>query len=805
MLQLMKKFISLTTALAMFASSGFVAFADDLVDLTDLDVTPSTFDPADGEAATVTFDLSESAYAYIYAVNDDGNTHDIYGTVHDYRAISAAAPEVKWFGTLDNTSNGTPLADDFYDVKVFIKRDGLIQDAAVYKDAFVGDRTPEPPVNDLDPDIENFSITPRTFDPRDGEDTQIRFEIDESADVEVTIEDDRNRTIRTFSQYDGDRYSKGDEIRITWNGRDDEGDIVDDDDYTVEVRVDNYDGDDLERKTVTVYTDTPAREDVISDLKVKPSNNWDPTEEPLKITFDLDEDVDDLLIEARKSGESDVKIISEDNNDSGSYEIFWDGRDEDDDDRLVEEGTWEIVVNADGDIEKKTIDVDYEDVKIERAFVTKREFDPQEGEFTYLVFELSADAEVDVELVEDGDVEITFIEEEVLPEGWHAVFWDGYDVRDDDSDFEFEITVRTPGSSSIADEETVDVDVREANFSRSRATIVQDYVEPVIFDDRRDAELQIHYCIDEEADVTVEIYEGSSTSGSAEAELIEDYRQGPGCHDLTWDGRDDRGRGLEDGVASYKITVDSYRGGRESETGRFAVGSSDDNRRAPRGGGYPYPGGGVGPVGPGPSLPIGIGCGGYADTVGIGDRELCEALDWVTAEGIFRGYQDGSFGVNNYINRAEALKVVFEAYRTPLLPGNGSNYGFVDVDPYAWYMPYVSTAIANGMLNANPYSREARLDERINRVEMLKLAIEAGRAFNSFQIPVYNDSPYTDIDPYNPANAWFLDYAGVAYDNLLFNDIQDPYTGAFSLGIGNRMTRAEVALLLYRMFKAGIL
>jgi hypothetical protein len=133
-----------------------------------------------------------------------------------------------------------------------------------------------------------------------------------------------------------------------------------------------------------------------------------------------------------------------------------------------------------------------------------------------------------------------------------------------------------------------------------------------------------------------------------------------------------------------------------------------------------------------------------------------------------------------------------------ILPLDGTNQGFSDLDPNAWYMPYVRTAKFYGMLHGYP-DGEAKLANNINRAEILKLALEAADAFEGYTIPNAVSSSYTDVAD----DVWFVDYANVAYTYILFDDYNIGTN--WYLSPANLVTRSEVALLLYRMHMNGLI
>lgn len=63
------------------------------------------------------------------------------------------------------------------------------------------------------------------------------------------------------------------------------------------------------------------------------------------------------------------------------------------------------------------------------------------------------------------------------------------------------------------------------------------------------------------------------------------------------------------------------------------------------------------------------------------------------------GYSDGSFGPNNSINRAEALKIILNAFDVSLVSDSEVDDDFSDVSVDDWYARYVQTAFDEGLVS----------------------------------------------------------------------------------------------------------
>lgn len=91
--------------------------------------------------------------------------------------------------------------------------------------------------------------------------------------------------------------------------------------------------------------------------------------------------------------------------------------------------------------------------------------------------------------------------------------------------------------------------------------------------------------------------------------------------------------------------------------------------------------------------------------------------------GIVEGYENGTFGPNSSVNRAEALKILLTAGGFSVGPATVAG-PFEDVPDGAWFAPYVDFAYANGIVKGKTTTMFAPGDN-ITRAEMSKIAVKA--------------------------------------------------------------------------------
>ncbi len=151
------------------------------------------------------------------------------------------------------------------------------------------------------------------------------------------------------------------------------------------------------------------------------------------------------------------------------------------------------------------------------------------------------------------------------------------------------------------------------------------------------------------------------------------------------------------------------------------------------------------------------------------DVDYCDVSvnDWyyeyvndLTSAGIVSGYEDGCFGPNNEVTRAEFTKMVLGAAEwnglyVPVAMADSDIY-FNDVPNSEWYWHYVNQAAANGFVNG--YEDETfRPNAQISRAEAVQILFNANPLF----LQDYSGSePFTDV----MEEDWFYTAVSAAYN-----------------------------------------
>jgi len=819
-----KRFLSVIAMLAVFSTT---ALAGEVIPppevppglfAQEMTIDVDTIDPSAGQYSQINFTLTENAQIYATAqmaaapivVASLAASRDTPATANAGEAYS-----INFYGTKDSNSvNGEALDDGDYVIFVQIKEDGAADFAPYTFNVSVATQVE----NENAPKINNFTVTPAEFDASAGESANVRFDISEDTFVSVVVEDQNNNVVRTFPDFMGElgtyKVMSDNTIGLSWNGRDNGDNVVANGAYTVKVSTSKSSNSNVYTAHVRVNNQQVVEGNgFIRSIQLSPSGDWDPERGELEIEIDFNKDVRRLIVRLQGQGEV-VEIADEDNVDENDVTFYADGFDDDGD--ILRTGDYKLVVIADGEIQERSVRIDYEPQELLESFLSKEEFDPSQSEFSYLILKSGTSSDITVELYRNNQIDRTLVDGKAINKNrYYSVFIDGLDGDGDEmipgENWKLKVTAENPYDDNISSVEWINLDIDNDEVSDRKSNVTVDYVAPVIFDDRDTDKVEFNFCVDkDDTDVTVEIFEGTSTSGVDYK--IDETPVNKGCYTFVWN----IDRNIDNGVYTYKVIAETSRGSRETEVGRFAVGTigGSDDKKSTCEEGYEKvdgkcvkktvtcPEGYV--VSDGVCItnvtpPTGS-CGGYVDTTSV-DYDTCQAIEWVTQEGIFMG-NNGNFRPFDYIDRAETLKTVLTAMDASLLPVDGTNLGFIDVQPGAWYATYARTAQANGFLSgyATNFGQEARLGNTINRVEFLRFALDAAGKYKGLNVPEVYFTNYTDVQ----IGDWFAKYAALSYQYYLFNE-HPAANGQFSLGTSDLVQRREVALLLYRMHKEGLL
>jgi len=262
------------------------------------------------------------------------------------------------------------------------------------------------------------------------------------------------------------------------------------------------------------------------------------------------------------------------------------------------------------------------------------------------------------------------------------------------------------------------------------------------------------------ADVTVTVMKGATPIKELASEVMN-----AGTHNVVWDGTNSGGNTVNEGSYTVKIAASNTEGSSEVDVAVEVDMSADSDY-----------------------------CAGFNDVSNT--HPLCQAITYVKNEGIFEGYPDGTFRPNQIINRVETTKVILEGFSLSLMPDDGTNLGFSDVIIGEWYMTYLKTAKAAGIVEGYGDGTFKPI-QQVVRVELLKIFFEtSGDDLSAITVTA---DPYPDT-PLSSDTAWYIKYVQFTKDYSL---VDADALGYFNPAAG--MKRGDVAKLFYRYHQEGFI
>jgi len=163
------------------------------------------------------------------------------------------------------------------------------------------------------------------------------------------------------------------------------------------------------------------------------------------------------------------------------------------------------------------------------------------------------------------------------------------------------------------------------------------------------------------------------------------------------------------------------------------------------------------------------------------------AITNLYSKGILNGYEDCTFKSGDPINRAEALKIISEAFQTfvqdeYLVPDARP---FQDIPLDAWHAKYIVQAKEKGMINGYE-NNTFKPWETINLAESLKMTTQSLHNY----IEPHVDELFADVQ----LDAWFSGYFAYAKTRDLLN-----ISAENNVFPSQEMTRGYFAEIIYRL------
>lgn len=174
------------------------------------------------------------------------------------------------------------------------------------------------------------------------------------------------------------------------------------------------------------------------------------------------------------------------------------------------------------------------------------------------------------------------------------------------------------------------------------------------------------------------------------------------------------------------------------------------------------------------------------------------AVEYLKAQGIIAGYADGTFKPDAKVNRAEAVKIIVAPYVSQEILATATDSVYGDVPQGSWFLPYVEAARQMLKIIDGPPSKTNFLPtNNVTKAEFIKMLLVANKVDPATTLGEIRNGLATDVR--NP-DEWFYPHMRFAIASSMTMVAEDG-----TLNPGQELTRAQVALLLYRleMFKQG--
>jgi flagellar hook assembly protein FlgD len=463
---------------------------------------------------------------------------------------------------------------------------------------------------------------------------------------------------------------------------------------------------------------------------------------------------------------------------------------------LALSGMFTIFTHQEASADSQTYDYEYTsagatvDPRLRTVYTTKAGFDPGREEVTNIVFTLTADADIEVSIYNEDDEKVeTLLNKKDLEKGIYVVEWNGENYIDAEEEFTYKIEVKNADGEDTAEGQ---IEVAQDEKSNRKPNIYKDKVEEIPYKPENN-ELTISFKLDKEGEVTVEIRDGNYLIDT----LTEDENMEAGYNSVSWDGKNEDGEYVENGIYEYKISSINDKG-KDVERGEFSVeeaedaiededkdddnNDDDDNN-------------------------VCIDCDNGNDNNNDDDNngndsnfydvsknnKYYDAIMWAKNMGIFEGYYGNYFMPNEPISRAEALKVILEVMDVDIAKYKNENFCFDDVcDSSEWYMSYLKTGLALGIVKGYP-DDTFKPNQSVNRIEALVMLLRTGEVVDDLVISTKNcGKPYYDT-PNDATTKWYINYVWTA-KNYELTDSSSYFRPE------DAMTRGEMADMLYRYY-----
>lgn len=497
-----------------------------------------------GAVNTIKFTLSENATVTLKIF--DSNNNLVKTLINS--SMTAGENTVEWDG---KNGSGALVSDGNYIYKI-----NAADEAGNVGTEVVGTiTTDKTPIT-----ITNVSINPSKF----AISGSINYTLSEAAKVTIVIYDDKNNQINTIanavSQSEGQQTS-------TWDGKDSNGFDVQSGNYTyIITAVDKVGFMTSVQGNITV--DGPAP--VISNLSSSPEPFIALGINSVTINYTISSNAN-VTLKVYDSTNKLVKTILNNNPAvRGQNIVYWNGKN--DLGVLVSDGSYTYKINAVDILGKAsneaagTITVDKTAPVINNVSVSPNPFGT--GSIATISYNLSENAKVSVKILDGSNNVIKVLEDNLSRNsGSNSAKWDGKDSKGNFVTGYYIYTIAAVDSANFST--TVTGGITCIDGSKPTITDVTDSPDP--FNLNGTNTVNISYTLSKNVKVTVKIFDSNNNLVKT---VISNTQQIKGQNTVWWNGKNDSGVLVADGIYTYKINaVDDLGNYAEEAIGTFAAGT----------------------------------------------------------------------------------------------------------------------------------------------------------------------------------------------------------------------------------------
>lgn len=179
------------------------------------------------------------------------------------------------------------------------------------------------------------------------------------------------------------------------------------------------------------------------------------------------------------------------------------------------------------------------------------------------------------------------------------------------------------------------------------------------------------------------------------------------------------------------------------------------------------------------------------------DQWYHDSVDWAVDNGIFNGYDNGTFGPDDPLYREQAAAVLYNYFGGS---AGADKSGMSDVESGQWYTDAVNWAVSNGIMTGYDGTSEFGVGDTLTREQFCAVIAKAMKVDTS-NVDLSVLDAFTDADSISD---WAKPVVAWAVQQGIVNGVENP-DGTRSLQGTREIMRAEMAAMMKNAVDAGTL